>query len=65
MKRRPTARDRTIADKLCSLPEGLHRVVVDADDGRPVIKKEGGMILYDLPGHRRLTLIPDVDATEP
>lgn len=65
--RRPTAFDRQIANYLCSLPDGSHKIAVEsgvndfARGGRylglPALKPEGGLSI-DAEG-KRITVIPE------
>lgn len=55
-KRRPSARDLHISDYLQSLPVGVHTIVVQADDCRPILKSEGELVITGLPSGNRLTI---------
>ncbi len=57
-KRKPTARDRDIADYLFSLHEGKHFILVEGDF-KPVVKAEGGLVLFSIRPWVNLTVLPE------
>ena len=56
MKRKPTARDRDLAEFILNLPVGQHLIDVREDDCAP-IKAEGGLLLHH--GPRMVAVIPN------
>jgi hypothetical protein len=56
-KRRPTARDRDIADYVLALPPGIHTIVVQHFI-KPPIKAEGGLVVLD--GDRNWSFLREI-----